>query len=285
VVEVGLGGRFDATNVLDQPAVCGIAALGLDHERFLLAPEAGVPQVPLERIAFEKAGIAKPGVPLVTQEYPVGMTKAVLDQAMRAGARPALRGLDWFAEIGAGIAYRDRHGTLHLPLPALAGPHQADNAALAVAMLRHQGAVAISESAIRTGLVTAKWPARLQRLSAGPLTSDREVWLDGGHNPSAGAALAQHFQNRRFHLIIGMLANKDPAALTAPLAANAASVSAVPVPTHEWHPAGAFGPNAVAYPDVPGALAALPQDGLPVLIAGSLYLAGEVLRLNGELPD
>lgn len=285
VVEVGLGGRFDATNVIDQPAACGIAALGLDHERFLLAPEDGVPQVPLERIAFEKAGIAKPGVPLVTQQYDPGMTKAVLDQAMRAGARPALRGLDWFAEVGSGIAYRDKHGTLDLPLPSMAGPHQADNAALAVAMLRHQRAVAISEDAIRTGLTAAHWPARLQRLKAGPLIGSREVWLDGGHNPSAGAALAQHFQDRRFHLIIGMLANKDPAALTGPLAANAATIAAVPVPTHEWHPAGAFGPAAVAYPDVPSALAAIPDDGLPVLIAGSLYLSGEVLRLNDELPD
>ena len=125
----------------------------------------------------------------------------------------------------------------------------------------------------------------MQRLKAGPLIGSREVWLDGGHNPSAGAALAQHFQDRRFHLIIGMLANKDPAALTGPLAANAATIAAVPVPTHEWHPAEAFGPGAIAYSDVPSALAALPQDGLPVLIAGSLYLSGEVLRLNGELPD
>lgn len=287
VVEVGMGGRFDATNVLGPEvlAACGIAALGLDHERFLLAPEDGVPTVPLERIAFEKAGIAKPGVPLVTQEYATGMTKAVLDQAMRAGARPALRGLDWFAEVGETIAYRDRHGKLDLPLPVLAGPHQADNAALAVAMLRHQNALAVSEASIRQGLASAKWPARLQRLKSGPLIGTREVWLDGGHNPSAGTALARHFQHRRFHLIIGMLANKDPAALTAPLAANAASISAVPVPTHEWHPAEAFGPAAVAYADAPAALAALPQDGLPVLIAGSLYLSGEMLRLNGELPD
>ena len=285
VVEVGLGGRFDATNVLEQPVACGIAALGLDHERFLLAPEDGVPTVPLERIAFEKAGIAKPGVPLVTQQYDTGMTKAVLDQAMKAGARPALRGLDWFADVGSGITYRDKHGTLDLPLPTMAGPHQADNAALAVAMLRHQSALTVSEASIRTGLVAANWPARLQRLKPGPLIGSREVWLDGGHNPSAGAALAQHFQDRRFHLIIGMLANKDPAALTGPLAANAATIAAVPVPTHEWHPAEAFGPGAIAYSDVPSALAALSQDGLPVLIAGSLYLSGEVLRLNGELPD
>jgi dihydrofolate synthase/folylpolyglutamate synthase len=285
VVEVGLGGRFDATNALAQPAVCGIAALGLDHERFLLAPEAGVPVEPLERIAFEKAGIAKPGVPLVTQAYPKAMTKAVLDQAMRAGARPALRGLDWFAEVGDEINYRDRNGELTLPLPALIGPHQADNAALAVAMLRHQSAVTISEASIRSGLTAARWPARLQRLNAGPLTGAREVWLDGGHNPSAGAALAAHFAGQRFHLIIGMLANKDPAALTTPLGRNAASISAVPIPKHDWHPAEAFGPTSVAYTDVSAALATLPDDGLPVLIAGSLYLAGEVLRLNGELPD
>ncbi len=285
VVEVGLGGRFDATNVLEQPVACGIAALGLDHERFLLAPEDGVPTVPLERIAFEKAGIAKPGVPLVTQEYATGMTKAVLDQAMRAGARPALRGLDWFAEVREAIAYRDKHGALDLPLPALAGPHQADNAVLAVAMLRQQSALAVSEASIRAGLASARWPARLQRLKAGPMTGTREVWLDGGHNPSAGAALAQHFAGKRFHLIIGMLANKDPAALTIPLAANVASIFAVPVPTHEWHPAAAFGPTAIAFPDVPAAVAALPDDGLPVLIAGSLYLAGLVLRLNDEVPD
>lgn len=285
VIEVGLGGRFDATNVLERPAVCGIAALGLDHERFLLAPEAGVPAAPLERIAFEKAGIAKPGVPLVAQEYATGMTKAVLDQAMRAGARPALRGLDWFADIGDAIAYRDQHGVLDLPRPALCGPHQADNAALAIAMLRHQTIVPVSENAIRIGLGAASWPARLQRLSAGPLTGNREVWLDGGHNPSAGVALAAHFVGQRFHLVIGMIAGKDPSALIEPLSSSIASISAVPVPTHDWYPAEAFGPDAKAFADVPAALAALPDDGLPVLIAGSLYLAGEVLHLNRQLPD
>ncbi len=285
VIEVGLGGRFDATNVLEQPVACGITALGIDHERFLLAPEEGVPEVPLERIAFEKAGIAKPGVPLVTQCYDTGMTKAVIDQAMRAGARPALRGLDWFADCTGAIAYRDRQGELTLPLPAMPGPHQADNAALAIAMLRHQDIVPVSENAIRAGLARASWPARLQRLNTGPLTGSREVWLDGGHNPNAGAALAAHFAGRRFHLVIGMIAGKDPGALIDPLSGSIASILAVPVPTHEWYPAEAFGPEARPFPDVPAALAALPDDGLPVLIAGSLYLAGEVLRLNRQLPD
>ena len=288
VIEVGLGGRFDATNVLESPAVCGIASLGIDHEAFLLAPDAEAPADPLARIAFEKAGIAKPGVPLVCQVYPAPATKAVIGQAMVAGARPAIRDLDWSAQVSAaGIAYHDRHGALALPLPAMPGAHQADNAALAVAMLRHQQMVAVSPEAMAQGIVGARWPARMQRLGDGPLTDmvpGREVWLDGGHNPDAGAAIARVVPSR-FHLIIGMLANKDAAALIGPLASHIASVQAVPVPGKDSHAAAAFGPTSKPAPDVPAALTALPDDGLPVLIAGSLYLAGEVLRLNLEAPD
>lgn len=287
VIEVGLGGRFDATNVLE-PAVlaaCGIASLGIDHERFLLVPEAGTPDEPLARIAFEKAGIAKPGVPLVTQAYPTTAAKAVLDQAMRAGARPALRDLDWFAGVEEkALRYRDRQGKLTLPLPGMRGPHQPDNAALAAAMLRHQQRIAVSPEAMARGIAGARWPARLQRLAQGPLTGGREVWLDGGHNPDAGAMLARHFAGRRVHLVMGMLANKDPAALTGPMRYSLASITAVPVPAHEHHLAEAFGPGTEAAENVADALAFLPHDGLPVLIAGSLYLAGEVLRLNGEVP-
>lgn len=269
VVEVGLGGRFDATNVLGPKvlAACGIAALGLDHERFLLAPEDGVPTEPMARIAFEKAGIAKPGVPLVTIPQPELEMAAIRAVAARAGAPVVMAG-----------------PAPDLPL-ALPGPHQRTNAGLAIAMLHAQDRVSVSPAAIEAGMRDARWPARLQRLTPGPLTGTREVWLDGGHNPSAGQALAAHFNGQRLHLVIGMIAGKDTAALAGPLAPNCASVSAVPVPTHDWHPAEAFGPEARAFPDVPAALAALPDDGLPVLIAGSLYLAGEVLRLNGELPD
>ena len=138
---------------------------------------------------------------------------------------------------------------------------------------------------MRAGLANANWPARLQRLAPGPLTGTREVWLDGGHNRSAGEALAAHFAESRVHLVIGMIEGKDPAALTGPLGDSIASLTVVPVPTHEHHPASAFGSEAREAPDVSSALPALPDDGLPVLIAGSLYLAGEVLRLNGELPD
>jgi dihydrofolate synthase/folylpolyglutamate synthase len=272
VIEVGMGGRFDATNVLAPGvlAACGIAALGIDHERFLLAPEDGVPDDPMARIAFEKAGIAKAGVPLVTlgSAYPPQAQAAIAEVAGSVGAPLFEAGLrEWGSPLG------------------IAGRHQVQNAGLAVAMLQHQDKVAMSESAMQAGAASARWPARLQRLAAGPLTGRREVWLDGGHNPSAGAALGEHFKDQRLHLIMGMLANKDPASLTAPLAGNIVTLTAVPVAAHDYHPPSIFGPEARAFNDVPSALAALPDDGLPVLIAGSLYLAGEVLRLNGELPD
>ena len=288
VIEVGLGGRFDATNVLEPEvlAACGIASLGIDHERFLLAPEDGVPSEPITRIAFEKAGIAKPGVPLVAQDYPLAATKAVIDQTMKAGARPALRGLDWTWSIEQGaLVYQDKLGQLELPQPSLHGEHQYANAALAVAMLRHQNAIEVSTGYMESGLTNTRWPARLHRLAEGKLVHGREVWLDGGHNPDAGATLARHFSGQHLHLIIGMLDNKDPAALVGQLGESIVSISAVPVPDHDYHPSAKFGPDAQAFRDVPSALAALPDDGLPVLIAGSLYLAGEVLRLNGELPD
>ncbi len=319
VIEVGLGGRFDATNVLDGQAACGIASLGIDHEAFLLVPEVGVPQEPLCRIAFEKAGIARPGVPLVTQAYRPAMTRTIIEHAMVVGAKTALRDLDWFAEVGGGIAYRDRHGSLDLPLPALAGTHQADNAALAVAMLRHQSQIKVAPKAMAQGIRAARWPARLQLLGDGPLTAlvpGRRVWLDGGHNADAGLAIATYFRrpgldpgplvasnrprvntpavpdlvrdDEGLHLITGMLTSKDPAAIVAPLRGMLRSLSVVPAPGHEAHRPEAFAPHSDlpvhSFADVPAALAALPAGG-DVLIAGSLYLAGEVLRLNRELPD
>jgi dihydrofolate synthase/folylpolyglutamate synthase len=186
------------------------------------------------------------------------------------------------------IEYSDRHGELVLPLPTLPGTHQAENAALAVAILRHQDQVTVSPEALAEGLRAAHWPARLQHLSGGPLTRHagaREVWLDGGHNPDAGLAIARHFTGQRLHLVIGMLANKDPRALTAPLEQSIASIRAVPVPGHDCHGPASFGPAARAADSVADALADLPNDGLPVLIAGSLYLAGVVLKANDEVPD
>ncbi|MEE4339704.1 bifunctional folylpolyglutamate synthase/dihydrofolate synthase [Erythrobacter sp.] len=288
VVEVGLGGRFDATNVLepDVLAACGIAALGLDHERFLLAPEDGTPREPMARIGFEKAGIAKAGVPLITLHHDALPAGAVAAQAERFGAPLFAEGTAWEAREEDGrMVYRDGAGTLDLPRPALPGAHQIENAGLAIAMLRHQRSLAISSEAIEAGLASANWPARLQRLAPGPLVGTRQTWLDGGHNPSAGAMLGAHFAGSRVHLVLGMLANKNPLALVEPLGDSIASLTAVPVPGHEAHPPQAFGPRAKAANDLAHAMEAIPDDGLPVLIAGSLYLAGEALRLNGELPD
>lgn len=287
VIEVGLGGRFDATNVIERPAACGIASLGLDHEAFLLAPEEGTPEEPLARIAFEKAGIVRPGRPLVTQSYPAAAELEIERAALAAGAPLHMRGRDWSAQVCAAIEYEDRHGRLALPRPALAGAHQADNAALAVAMLRHQDFVPVGERALIAGVRAARWPARLQRLGPGPLTAiapSREVWLDGGHNPDAGAAIARHFDGP-VHLVVGMLASKNPRAIVDPLGDRIATLSAVPVPGSESHPASAFGSAARAFAGVAEALRAIPPDDAPVLIAGSLYLAGHVLAANEEVPD
>lgn len=292
VIETGLGGRLDATNVMPTAAVCGIATLGLDHEAFLLAPEAGVPADPLARIAFEKASIAKPGVPLVTMAYPERAAASVIETATRIGAPVIMRGREWDADVSGSILYRDARGELTLPLPALPGVHQAENAALAVAMIRHQTAVEVSVGAMSKGIVAARWPARLQRLGGGPITDlagGRTVWLDGGHNPDAGLAIARHLESQPpVHLIMGMLASKDPSAILKPLGTHALSISVVPAPGHDAHKPDDFAPFTSlpvrSFATVPDALAALPPKG-DVLIAGSLYLAGEVLRLNREVPD
>ncbi|MEO0643170.1 MAG: folylpolyglutamate synthase/dihydrofolate synthase family protein [Pseudomonadota bacterium] len=292
VVEVGLGGRFDATNVLEPAAVAasGIAALGLDHERFLLAPEDNTPREPMARIAFEKAGIAKKGVPLVALDQVPEATRQIIVRAESVGTRLALCGHDWSNKV-AGHApeprhtYRDEAGTLELPLPALAGAHQIRNAGLAIAMLRHQDEMSVSSDAIRTGLTKARWPGRFQRLTNGPLAGKREVWIDGGHNPSAGAAMARFWSKRSMHLIVGMLANKNPDAIVGPLSEASASVTAVPIQGHDHHDASAFGDGVASASNLTDAMARLPKDGRAVFIAGSLFLAGEALRLNEEAPD
>ncbi|MXO59170.1 bifunctional folylpolyglutamate synthase/dihydrofolate synthase [Altererythrobacter salegens] len=289
VIEVGLGGRFDATNVMDRPAACGIATLGIDHEAFLLVPEEGAPTEPMVRIAFEKAGIARAGSPLVTQSYPDPAVEAeIAIRADFAGAPLHMRGQDWWADVGETIRYRDAKGELELPLPSLPGRHQGDNAALAVAMLRHQDAVSVSPEAMAEGLRTAKWPARLQLLVEGPLTArapGHEIWLDGGHNADAGLAIGRHFAGQDIHLVIGMLANRNPDNILDPLAGRLLSITAVPIEGSDCHRAKAYASKARWADSVEEALSGLPSDGRPVLIAGSLYLAGKVLEANGEIPD
>lgn len=296
VIEVGLGGRLDATNVIVHPAATGIAQLGVDHQSFLgNTPEA---------IAAEKAGIAKPDVPLVTMRYPEEVALTVGAVAATRGAPVLAEGEAWrWSVMGDRLYYSDANGSVDTPLPALAGPHQPANLALAIALLRHQQALAIPDAAFAQAARNARWPARMQRLSPGPLLdllpSGSAVWLDGGHNPAAAeavsATLAQVAQGRPVHLILGMLANKDAQGLLAPFVPLAQSLHTVPVQGHEHHAptlltqvAQTLGiPHAAPAIDVNAALRDIARRGEApvVLILGSLYLAGTVLEANGELPD
>lgn len=293
VVEVGLGGRLDATNVLEPEALaaCGIAALGIDHERFLLAPEDGVPDDPMARIAFEKAGIAKKGVPLVTMGdlYPRSARDAIARQAEQQRAPLRAYGRDWhFHPKYTHMGFDSEADEFVIPATGLPGDHQYYNAALANRMLHYQDVIECSDEAMQRGLAMVRWPARMQLLSPGPLTalaSDRPVWVDGGHNPNAGEAIAGHFDAQHVHLVLGMLDNKDPGAITDVLGERVRSLSIVPVPGHDAHPAFAFGAQAVARENLEEALLNISADDFPILIAGSLYLAGEALRLNDEVPD
>ncbi len=284
VLEVGLGGRGDATNVINAPAACAITSISLDH-RELLGDT-------LAAIAAEKAGIAKRGVPLVTGAQPAEAFAALLDAAAAAGAPLLARGRDWdIAPGGRGLQYSDRAGTVDLPPPSLPGAHQVDNAGIAVAALR--AAMHVPEAAW-AGLARAEWPARMQRLQgrlARLAPAGWEVWLDGGHNPGAGAALAQHaagWADRPLHLIVGMKQSKDAAEFLRPLLPHATQILAVQEP--EQHLAlpvaaiiAASGGVARPGPTVAAALASLlPGPPARVLICGSLYLAGEVLKADGK---
>jgi dihydrofolate synthase/folylpolyglutamate synthase len=281
VLEVGLGGRGDATNVIDPPAACAITSISLDH-RELLGPS-------LEIIAGEKAGIMKPGVPVAIGAQPDDVRRILLDHAAALGAPVELRGRDWdIAPTGSGFRYTDRRGTVEAPTPSLPGLFQQDNAGIAIAAMR-----ATQLAHDPGGLLRAEWPARLQRLHgrlADLLPSDWELWLDGGHNPGAGVVLAEHLGNwsdQPVHLIVGMKQAKDSAEFLRPLLPVAQTVWAVREPDqHSALPVEAIvaasGGIARVGPRVVDALRAIPRTGTPgrVLICGSLYLAGEVLKLD-----
>jgi len=298
VIEVGLGGRLDATNVLAGAVACGIAQLGLDHQAFLGDS--------LEGIAREKAGIAKAGVPLVTLDYPPSIADAVAETAAAASAPVLAKRTAWDAQIAPGhLHYRDARGELVLPLPALPGAHQADNAGLAIAMLRHQQSVSIDETALAQGIARAHWPARLSRLAQGPLTAllpaQSTVWLDGAHNPAAMAAVIRHLRDEmhageRLQIVMGLLKDKDARGVLACFEGLDCAIRTVPIAGYEARDAqelaemaGQLGLQATAMNSIEGALRdiAREMDGRAgnVLITGSLYLAGQVLRANNELPD
>jgi len=282
ILEVGLGGRGDATNVIPAPAACAVTSISLDH-RELLGDT-------LAAIAAEKAGIAKAGVPLVTGAQPAEALAALSDATVRVGAPLLARGRDWeVAETGAGLRFSDAEGTAALPMPSLPGAHQVDNAGIAVAALR--AAMPVPDAAW-TGLARAEWPARLQRLRgrlAQLAPPGWEVWLDGGHNPGAGHALARHaagWTDRPLYLVVGMKQSKDAAEFLRPLLPHAAQVFAVQeagqhlaLPVEEI--VAASGGVALPGPTVAEALGRLsPGPPARVLVCGSLYLAGEVLKVD-----
>ena len=278
ILEVGLGGRGDATNVIPRPAACAIASISLDHQDFLGDT--------LPAIAFEKAGIIKPGIPVVTGRHPPEIL-AVLTRIAQTRAAPLLlRDRDWHIDD---TTYTDAHGAIPLPTLGLPGAHQRDNAGLAIATLR-AARLPISPAAITQGTATATWPARLQRLTgtlAQILPPAWELWLDGGHNEGAAAALATHlatWSDRPLHVLIGMKQTKNPETFVAPLIPHAATLWAVAEPAqHQALPIAAIlaaAPTARPGPTVRAALAQLTGPPARVLICGSLHLAGEVLKLD-----
>jgi dihydrofolate synthase/folylpolyglutamate synthase len=283
VLEVGLGGRGDATNVIANPAACAITSISLDHRELLGET--------LEIIAAEKAGILKRGVPVAIGAQPAEVAEVLLTAAARIGAPVLLRGREWRVNPEVrGFRYADAGGELALPPPSLSGLFQLDNSGIAIAALRAAG-LAVPDAAITRGIAAAEWPARLQRLHgrlAALLPTDWELWLDGGHNPGAGIALAEHLRSladRPVHLVVGMKQAKDATEFLRPLVSLATTLWAVAEPgQHDARPVEAIvaasGGVARPGPHVVDALRALPRGAGParVLICGSLYLAGEVLK-------
>ena len=281
ILEVGLGGRGDATNVIARPAATVVTSISLDHRELLGET--------LAEIAAEKAGIFKPGVPAAFGTEAAEVTAVLRARAAAAGAPPWRRGHEWDLTGGR---YHDREGSIALPEPALPGPHQWANAALAVAALRASG-LALPPEALADGVARAEWPARLQRLDASLLPAGFSLWLDGGHNPGAGLALAaqlDRWADQPVHLIVGMKQGKDAADFLRPLLTRAATVWAVAEPgQHLALPVtdiiAAAGGRARPGPTVAAALAALRREAPGrVLICGSLYLAGEVLKSGLATP-
>lgn len=299
LLEVGLGGRLDATNVIDKPLASVIAPVGIDHVEFLGDT--------LAAIASEKAGIIKRGVPVVIAAQKPEALHAIETAAKRLRAPTHASGEQWHVGEERGrLVYQDERGLLDLDAPRLFGRHQFDNAGLAIATLRAVASLPIEHDAFERGIARAQWPARMQRLPAGTLTSQApdgaELWLDGGHNVDGGRVVAASLGDleerapRPLVLIVGMMANKDAAGFLANFAGLTRHILAVQVPGND----GAMPPDQLAdagrglgmrvetAADVGAALTSLTRlvyETPPrILITGSLYLAGDVLKTNGTVP-
>ncbi len=298
LLEVGLGGRLDATNVIERPLATVVAPVSLDHKEFLGDTVA--------KIAAEKAGIFKRDVPAIVAAQPREALAVIERQAARLGAPIKIAGEDWSATEERGrLVYQDDAGLLDLPAPKLSGRHQFENAGLAIAALRAIDTLALAPAAFE-GIAKAEWPARMQRLSNGKLAAlvpGAELWLDGGHNPDGGRVVANALADleervsRPLVLVVGMLANKDSAGFLKNFTGLARRIVTVPIPEQENSlPAAALAETARAIglpaqesPDLETALASIGRLDLEqrprILITGSLYLAGAALALNGTLPD
>ena len=299
LMEVGLGGRLDATNVVEHPLATIITRIAIDHTDFL-GPT-------LDKIAIEKAGILKRGTPAIVAAQARNALAAIERQAAKLNVPLKIAGEDWTATEERGrLVYQDEAGLLDLPAPKLYGRHQFENAGLAIAALRAIKPFKISPAAYEAGMIKADWPARLQRLAQGRLVelapAGSELWLDGGHNPDGGRAIAaaladlEERVSRPLVLIVGMLASKDCEGFLGNFTGLVRRMIAVPVPGAEKgmsaeavaDAARAIGLPATSRDNLIEALDAarkLDLDPPPrILITGSLYLAGEVLRENGTLP-
>ncbi|AOG10983.1 MAG: bifunctional folylpolyglutamate synthase/dihydrofolate synthase [Alphaproteobacteria bacterium] len=300
VLEVGLGGRFDATNVVEKPAVCIIQPISLDHQAYLGDR--------VELIAAEKAGIMKRGVPVVIghQEFD-GAKDVLISTAERLGCPLTVFAQDFLAyeEFGR-LVYQDEFGLMDLPLPRLPGRHQIGNAATAIRAVKAAG-YSVTEEIAEKAMLSVEWPGRLQKLTEGRLVerapAGAEIWLDGGHNPGAGEVIAEAMasmeerQARPLHLVIGMINTKDPIGFFRAFVDIAHNVYTVPITGSDV----GLDPVALAQSAAEAGLKALPmeslgqaldairersEDGVPprIMIGGSLYLAGNVLAENGTIP-
>jgi len=300
LLEVGLGGRLDATNVIDAPLATVITRISMDHVDFLGDT--------LEKIAAEKAGILKRNVPAIIAAQHGDVLRVIERQAARLKAPLKISGEDFTATEERGrLVYQDDNGLLDLPAPKLYGRHQFENAGLAIATLRAIPSLKIPAAAYEAGLVKADWPARMQRLAQGKLVDlappGSELWLDGGHNPDGGRAIAaaladlEERVSRPLVLIVGMLATKDCEGFLRNFTGLARRMIAVPIPGADKpltaeavaDCARGIGLPATSRDNLSEALDAVRKLDLEppprILITGSLYLAGDVLRENGTLPS
>ncbi len=294
LLESGLGGRLDATNVIKAPALTIITPVSMDHQQFL----GGT----LAAIAGEKAGILKPGVACVVAEQKDEALDVIEKKAAEVGAPLIVEGRDWSVRDsgeGGGLVFVTAGTARELPRPNLIGPHQVRNAGIAVAALDHLQGFTVSADALIKGFSNNDWPARLQHLGSGVLAGllrpDQELWLDGGHNQAAGEAIGDWLEaegKKPLHLVLGMLDSKDPEAFLAPFKDRITSLRCVAIPGEPaaLSPgdlaarAASLGLAAKTAASVRLALAEIAGDepgGSRILITGSLYLAGNMLAENG----